>query len=92
MAQAQFGQFSPPNTGTATSPTNSDTYQRRMVIYPDPNIAVYVSSVAFSSSTAGNVAILRAGGSVMVLEGPIQPSGVFMLAASGAPVVTWTGQ
>jgi hypothetical protein len=98
MPQAEFGQFSPPSSGTAAAPnaTGSATvYQRRMWLYPDPYTTIYISNAAFSSTTAANVAALTPagiGGVPMPFDGPIQPQNLYMLAASVGATASWFGQ
>ncbi len=79
-------------TATATAITTTTTYALGMTIYPDPNLDVYLALTAITVGTAATTAILRAGGAPMTIAGPIDPSTLYALAPSGAPVITWVGQ
>lgn len=90
-AAPTWGQKTAP-TGTATALASSATYALSLTIYPDPSIDVFVASTAITTTTGAATFPLRAGGPPLVLQGPIDPSTIFVLAASGSPVVGFVGQ
>lgn len=80
-------------TGTATRIVAAGTtYKGGIYLYPDPSVDVALATTAITSTSDATAGLLRAGGPPVHVKGPIDPSVIYALGASGGAVIWWIGQ
>lgn len=87
-----FGTLTVPSTGAAAALAAASTIvQFSLILYPDPNIDIYIAKTAITSPNAAT-GIMRAGGAPWPMVGPVDLATLFVLGVSGSPVITWLAQ